>query len=716
MMAVGLGEADALAQISSQGLEEHVCVACINSPESTTLSGDCEQIRVILSNLHAQGIFARELRTDEKAYHSHHMRGEVSQMYEEYLQTMFPPKMSDGRTSLGATRMISSSIGGEVSREQTENPLYWKRNLESQVRFAEGVSRLMSETAYTAIEIGPHPVLAVPFKQTCLSTVQAQPSNYFQTLERGKHAVDNILGLVGALFLHGYDEAVEELNTVLTSRNKETKAAVKGQVLKNLPRYPWQYSDSLWRECRASAEFRNRTHPRHELLGSRIPGGSGLTCAWRNLLRVAELPWLSDHKLGDTVVFPAAGYIAMANEAAFQATSCTARSEATTVFRSIKLLKALPLPENHTEIELFTELRPEPLSGASTSGNWWEIYISSYGRNSSDTHFTGLVSINTKASQTLRPSALPLKDGFSEQHPTSSWYQAFANSSLNFGPCFQSMTNILTDRAKPSRKAFANIRLPLQSACHEHARADYEIHPIILDAMLQTANVAGTGGSPRRLKSRIPVAIEFLQIKSLEGFGISQATLKATSEAAGFGSDLIHAELYDCQDRLCAEMRNVRLYDYQGSRPAPRKTSQRYPMLRILWKPDASMPSITKGLRSFASTFHEPGSPPEQDSMSSMLGTLDLVTHTRPSVRILEICNQDDELTRRILEFLQVAPCLRQCGLYVRASIAHLDAPKMETLTLDTGRSMRKSLHNKTQQDEMFDVVLCPAVSSGSEV
>lgn len=66
MAALGLGATDA-----SNLLIEGVVVACENSPESTTISGDREKVEKVVSSLKqsGSGTFARTLKVD-MAYHS----------------------------------------------------------------------------------------------------------------------------------------------------------------------------------------------------------------------------------------------------------------------------------------------------------------------------------------------------------------------------------------------------------------------------------------------------------------------------------------------------------------------------------------------------------------------------------------------------------------------------------------------------------------------
>ncbi len=54
-------------------------VACVNSPESTTISGDLAAIEALQVILDTASVFNRRLKVDS-AYHSHHMEV-VAQSY-----------------------------------------------------------------------------------------------------------------------------------------------------------------------------------------------------------------------------------------------------------------------------------------------------------------------------------------------------------------------------------------------------------------------------------------------------------------------------------------------------------------------------------------------------------------------------------------------------------------------------------------------------------
>ena len=78
-----------------------------------------------------------------------------------------------------------------------------------------------------------------------------------------------------------------------------------------LPSYPFQ-ADSHWRESETTRRMRigRSVHP---LLGNRLdlPKPS-----WRVALDMASLSYLVDHRIGDAIIFPGAGYVEMALSAA----------------------------------------------------------------------------------------------------------------------------------------------------------------------------------------------------------------------------------------------------------------------------------------------------------------------------------------------------------------------------------------------------------------
>lgn len=277
-----------------------IVVACHNSLESYTLSGDADAIVQLKKTLDKEKIFCRLLSTNDNAYHSHHMKAFGSQ-YETNLEVCSPKrvdsyKVKDAKT-WSAEAVFFSSVYGRATPGSLLGPKYWRQNLESPVLFHQAVTDMVSRVPVDAlVEIGPHSALRGPLRQ--MSKIMDSGSKfpeYFTALVRGDDNVKNVLTLAGSLYNRGYEIDLARANAIEDTGGNECQF---GKVITDLPRYQWQYSkDTLLYENRYTREWRLRMHPRHDILGSRVPGGNRTEPTWRNLLSVNNVPWLKDHQV-----------------------------------------------------------------------------------------------------------------------------------------------------------------------------------------------------------------------------------------------------------------------------------------------------------------------------------------------------------------------------------------------------------------------------------
>ncbi|KAL8639510.1 MAG: hypothetical protein Q9226_008862 [Calogaya cf. arnoldii] len=165
MLAVGMNEVDLRARFPSLGsCEDKLSIACVNSPTSTTVSGDKEAIVELKGALDNVAIPSTYLAVDT-AYHSHHMQA-VADFYLQRLDQISPGK------SEGKTKFFSSVTASEKATEF--GPQYWVSNLVSTVRFSDALKAvyqvLISEDARsiscTFVELGPHNTLTKFADQT----------------------------------------------------------------------------------------------------------------------------------------------------------------------------------------------------------------------------------------------------------------------------------------------------------------------------------------------------------------------------------------------------------------------------------------------------------------------------------------------------------------------------------------------------------------------
>lgn len=294
MAAAGMDHKVAQETINSLSLQDSVVVACVNSPESVTLSGDQTGIETIVQHLQSEGTFVRKLNTGGRAYHSHHMKA-IGDEYQRLLEKVLPQYPTPKRTNSNSC-MISSVTGTTAPTKL--GPAYWRKNLESPVLFYQAIEQMATVDQHI-VEIGPHSALQLPIKQirTALG-IEEEKLKYSTALTRGKNAVTCVLSLAGNLFLHGHSIDFAKVNAIdLPSSKMKIDVSALGKTIVDLPPYQWKYDNTLYYEPRISKEFRNRKHPHHDLLGSQIQGGDGVGITWRNLLKTKDVPWLEDHKV-----------------------------------------------------------------------------------------------------------------------------------------------------------------------------------------------------------------------------------------------------------------------------------------------------------------------------------------------------------------------------------------------------------------------------------
>ncbi|RFU27489.1 hypothetical protein B7463_g8851, partial [Scytalidium lignicola] len=707
MIAVGLGQSDAEKEIQSSSVQGLAVVACINSPESVTVSGDRNAVEILLTSLTARGIFARRVNTGGRAYHSHHMATigiEYEELLESALKTLGPSFIMPTK---GAVTWVSSVTGQKKSDIVTA--AYWRANLESPVLFSNAVEKISEIGEFHFIELGPHSALQMPIKQ--IKAKLNADFAYSSAIIRGKNEVESILGLVGRLYQRGDKIAWANVNDLAGSPWSNSKS--KQKVLHDLPPYSWSYDSLLWNECRSSHEFRHRKYPRHELLGSQVPGGNGLERSWRNIIRLADIKWLPDHQLEETIVFPGAGYVAMAIQAIKQALGFSASQQLTFKLQNVNILSALVVTaQQTTQAELFTTLRPNAITSTSNSTHWWDFNIVSFVDGISTTRAVGSISCE-EGSTLIKQKYQPKQDLLEKTQPRV-WYQNLCRVGLNFGPAFQSIEEFWVSRMKAHDVCTA--KLPLLQDWEERwdEHPEYVLHPITIDAMLQTAIVATTGGSPRELKAKVPVTFGTIVIQTPPASSSSSSWyIDSEAKVVGFGTAEINAELRTTQGEVVAQISNVKLAPYNAGFQSE-ESEKRHPMLRVLWKPDVHglglMPesAFSRYLEAFATEAH---SEVADEGLLKMGAALDLLSHKNPALRILELGNRVHQITNATIDLLKGNTAFPRVLKYTVGYVS--EDGKLFGSQVDLGKGLQDSPEAFEEiTSQTFDVVLLPGIEA----
>ncbi|KAI0450031.1 hypothetical protein F5B21DRAFT_529364 [Xylaria acuta] len=346
MMAVGMSFEDA-----SQLCEDFagkIVVAASNAKSSVTLSGDLDGINEAKRVLDERKIFARILKVDT-AYHSHHMKPCAAPYLESLRKCNI--QVLDGPRTCNWYSSVHGPNGRSIDDLEALKGNYWVENMTQPVLFSQAVHRAVGEEhCYDiALEVGPHPALQSPTLET-IKALTGLDMPYFWTLKRGEddmNAVADALGFVWKNFIS--PTPFINFEGFRKSFDKERQC----RILKDLPSYCWDHDKVLFRESRKSKAFRTRTNPIHELLGtasSNFNGNNEQEVRWHQIMKLDELEWLRGHVFQRQVLFPAAGYVAMAFEA-------STRLAGELPIRLIELLdlsihRAITLPDNSTGTEV----------------------------------------------------------------------------------------------------------------------------------------------------------------------------------------------------------------------------------------------------------------------------------------------------------------------------------------------------------------------------
>lgn len=459
-------------------LVANVAIACDNSPKSVTIAGDVNQVEAVIANIRKSqpDVMARRLQVD-KAYHSYLM-AEIGEHYHSLLEN----KMSE---KVPAKLFFSTVTGSLLDKSTPLGPRYWQRNMESPVLFRAAFSSILKHQIGKNpifLEIGPHSALSGPVRQ--ILTQESRSAPYTSALVRNQSCVESLLSAVGKLYT--------------TQVPIDLKALIPtGSCLSDLPPYPWDHEESYWHESRLSKEYRLRKYPHHDLLGARVVESTDFEPSWRNLLHLNTVVWVRDHKVGDDIVFPFAGYVAMAGEAVRQVTGI----DETFRLRHVIVRMALVVPEGKPT-EMITTLRQHRLTDTRNS-NWWEFTIASHNGHIWTKHCTGEAMAQSESlGSAQRTEALPRKIEMRK------WFDTLRRAGLDLGPAFRNLGDISagTTTQQATGKLLNN----------NYAEANkYHIHPAVIDSALQLIGIAFTNGEARKFKNRLPT--------SCDNFGVSRS-------------------------------------------------------------------------------------------------------------------------------------------------------------------------------------------------
>ncbi|KAM3075032.1 hypothetical protein ACMFMF_005715 [Clarireedia jacksonii] len=523
MMAAGLSGPQAEIEISQLPAEisSKLVVACVNSPSSVTVSGNRQALLTLKDILDQRGVFTRMLEVD-LAYRSSDMNL-IAESYSKSIAHCLPMEGSaevEFWSSVRASRLTAAEL----------QPQYWIENLTSQVKFCQGLGAMCEQNRDLGliIELSPHSMLEGPVKQT-LGT-QYSSIAYASVLKRNCNAVETALKAAQKVLDCGVALDIEIAQPLLDDTT---------HLLLDLPQYAWDHSTRYWHSSAITTRHVRRAFPYHELLGSRVPQSTSLEPHWRNIIKLSELDWLQDHRVNENIIFPGAGYLAIAMQAFYQHYVEKAYQPARPRFlelRNVIFERGLVLDPS-MNIEMVCRLRQAFENTRETSESRYEFQIVSCSDSVTwQKHCHGTIVALQQAEPSDCFEAVQNGDNEHSVQEVSSkeTYNKFNKIGLEYGPAFRT----LVDGSIAGNQFLGHIRKTNPAPCIQRHNS-YIVHPATLDGIFQSMilpHIYNDNSS----RAMVPTSIDSLTI-SCDASNVDSQTLLVRSSFKPLGKNALNA-------------------------------------------------------------------------------------------------------------------------------------------------------------------------------
>lgn len=499
--------------------------AALNSRQQTVVAGDSETVEKFSKFCQESEKLKTIILASSHAFHSRHM-DPILRKYGKVADTVRKP-----RGAISDCKYISGMEGKIIENLDAD---YWVRHTREKVSFLEACKVAEEEGCTLFIEVGPHPVLsALMMMNNEASGVTCIPS-----LRRKEGDWSTLLEALGSLYLSDWKGQIDWKGfDQFYSRRKVT-----------LPFYPFNRKQ-IWVNVRSKPV---RLHP---LVGVHIANATGAT-VFENELTLKKAPYVQDHVIGNTVIFPGAAFLEMCLSAGHLAvqgvTDDFVEPRRPIAIRGLKIASPLPLYDDKMSLmQTVVKLddKEEDLLGynvsvfrqleSDTSEDKWVSHASAkFLPVVADSNATNVIDIQ----QILENW---------EKASSAEFYEKLPEVGLRFGPHFQSLTSGWTSQNADA--VLWSVKTPSADTTKK-----YLIHPVVADAMIQAAMLSQNKNGALKRKLRVPVHIgEFVW------FGVTETEEMYIfcSTSTGSQDDRMKVVLVDGHGKLLASMSEIDLIE-----------------------------------------------------------------------------------------------------------------------------------------------------------
>ncbi|MEM9509148.1 MAG: beta-ketoacyl synthase N-terminal-like domain-containing protein, partial [Cyanobacteria bacterium P01_E01_bin.35] len=421
-------------------LSGKIAVAAINTLENTVISGEIEAIEQAIAIFNDKNFKTTKLQVSH-AFHSPLM---------ESILPAFTKVAETINYSIPQIPFVSNLTGARIA-EELAMPQYWIDHICQPVRFAVGMETLAKLKCNVFLEIGAKPILS-GMGRLCLPNNDAL---WLPSLRSGQSNWRSLLSTLASLYTN-------HINLDWASFYPN-----RGQIL-SLPTYPFQRQE-YWLSGKKKNIFMGWANSCLPLLGHEIKLAKSDTRIWQNQISKNDPDYLTDHQVGQQVIFPSAGYIEMALNVGRKVLNSSHLE-----ISNINFIQPLILSESITDLQLILDIE------ADNESSTFEVFSSN---NNSDWINNSRGKIRSGFKSDYVVNLTQYQQEIKHKVALNKYYSDLAKRGLKYGENFRVIAQLYCS----DNKALGKIELP-ESLSQNTAK--YIIHPVLLDACLQVAGAA----------------------------------------------------------------------------------------------------------------------------------------------------------------------------------------------------------------------------------
>ena len=534
MAAVGMAPAAVREDLARRRIDD-VEIAVLAAPTSTVVGGSVEAVQRLVAAWQAEGLFAREVAVDV-ASHTSQVEPILAQLSERLAEVTAP----DPRIPMYSTVLL----------DPRESPVcdgpYWIHNLRQSVRFRPAVQAALEDGHRVFVELSPHPIVTRAVLENAAATdfaVRALPS-----MTRGEPMPNGLLNLVGAIHVAG---ASIDFNVLYPD----------GQLL-DLPLPAWTHYP-LFLEPKTPAAGPHHVSSSHPLLNvHRVLQEEPERHIWACEVGLGAHPWLADHRVNGTPLFPGAGFCEMALAAARTALGTSlVEVQAMTFDHALRLEPSMPI--------VCTAVldRPGELN----------FRLESQAKGEARVHASARLSGATSAKPPAAHDVAALRAAHATPVAAEEVWRWFDSQGIQYGPSFRALAPDLAMSADGA-SLFADLRLP--SSLRTGGRG-YIVHPVLLDACFQSVGAFARVVSETNGRLLLPRSVRSLRLHRTDAEVAHCMTRLVAIDALHVEADI---ELLDASGRVLLSVDGLALWSGAAEQHADAVACNAR-LLDITWQP-----------------------------------------------------------------------------------------------------------------------------------